>query len=55
MADKLLIDKFYLTQNPRNSQIFFLCHATLALELTQLTRVESTETLLSTTLTAPAK
>ena len=30
---------------------FFLCHATLALELTQLTRVEPTETLLSPTLT----
>ena len=50
----VIVIVFYLTQKSTEFTDFFLCYATLALELTQLTRVESTETLLSPTLTAPA-
>ena len=55
VVEKLLIDKFLSHTESTEFTDFFLCHATLALELTQLTRVEPTETLLSPTLTAPAE
>ena len=51
VVDKLLIDKFLFHTESTELTDFFLCYATLALELTQLTRVEPTETLLSPTLT----
>ena len=51
VVDILLIDKFLSHTESTEFTDFFLCHATLALELTQLTRVEPTETLLSPTLT----
>ena len=51
VVEKLLIDNFLSHTESTEFTDIFLCYATLALELTQLTRVESTETLLSPTLT----
>ena len=55
VVEKLLSDKFLSHTESTEFTDFFLYYATLALELTQLTRVEPTETLQSTTLTAPAE